>query len=421
MKKHSILSFMCAVALLLSGCSFNEAGLKKEYNTQNEVTLTMFGTQALNSKVWSDSLLSKDNSMLHIIERTANYYSKDGKKEDYRSFLETQLKESSDIDLYVVMDEDIKKLGEAGLFTDLSELEGINHLTKEALNSATYEDKVFAIPLVYAAYGMYWNVDLLKQYGLQIPKNQKEMLSVFETLKKNGITPYVGNKGYGLTVPTMLLGMSQVYSSNQKDQLITDLIEGKTPISTYMKKGFDFLELMIEKGYMDKDYAKSKTPDEAIADFKAGKGVCIVASSNYDMSDISFQYEMTSANVLQDGGGFIVTSARKFAINPSSKQIDYAKEALTYILKEDNMIQIAKELKALPPIQTEKIDFSYMGKEREQAIHEIYHGFTIPMEDTRLPFGEWEVIRNLGREMLDGKSSQDVCKEYDQIQMETIQ
>ena len=115
-----------------------------------------------------------------------------------------------------------------------------------------------------------------------------------------------------------------------------------------------------------------------------------------------------------------MTSARKFAINPSSKQIEYAKEALSYILKEDNMMQIAKELKALPPVETDQMDFSYMGNERKDAIHDIYHGITIPMEDTSLPFGEWEVIRNLGREMLEGKSSKDVCKEYDQIQQDAI-
>lgn len=419
-KKRGLLSMLCIGALLLGGCNSEKQGLKKEYDTQKEVTLTMFEIDVLNSKVWNDALLAKDDSKIHIIERTASYYSKDGEKEDYRSYLDTQLKQDNDIDLYVVLDEDIKKLGDAGLFTDLSDLEGIDNLTKTALNTATYNDKIFAVPLVYAAYGMYWNVDVLNQYGLSVPKNQKEMLSVFETLKKNGITPYVGNKGYGLTVPAMVSGLSQVYTSDKKDQLLNDLKDGKTPISTYMKDGFDLLELFIDKGYMDKKYALEKTPDESLADFKAGHGVCIAASSNYDMSDITFHYEMTSANVLADGGGFVVTSARKFAINPSSKQIEYAKEALSYILKEDNMMQITKELKALPPVETDQMDFSYMGNERKDAIHDIYHGITIPMEDTSLPFGEWEVIRNLGREMLEGKSSKDVCKEYDQIQQDAI-
>lgn len=134
----------------------------------------MFEIDVLNSKVWNDALLAKDDSKIHIIERTASYYSKDGEKEDYRSYLDTQLKQDNDIDLYVVLDEDIKKLGDAGLFTNLSDLEGIDNLTKTALNTATYNDKIFAVPLVYAAYGMYWNVDVLNQYGLSVPKIKKK-------------------------------------------------------------------------------------------------------------------------------------------------------------------------------------------------------------------------------------------------------
>ena len=92
------------------------------------------------------------------------------------------------------------------------------------------------------------------------------------------------------------------------------------------------------------------------------------------MSDITFHYEMTSANVLADGGGFVVTSARKFAINPSSKQIEYAKEALSYILKEDNMMQIAKELKALPPVKQIKwISLIWEMKEKMQFMIFIMH------------------------------------------------
>lgn len=419
--KKTCMMLSASALLLMGGCqSKSDEGLVKKYDKQKEVTMTMFSMGPLNSSVWSDAILAKDGTKLQIIERSADYYSKDGKSEDYRTYLLNQLKNNSDIDLYVVLDEDIAKLDNEGLFYNLKDLNRLHNLTPEALESATYNNKVIAVPLVYAAYGMYWNVDMLEQYGLKVPKNQKELLTVFETLKKNGITPYVGNMGYGLTVPTMVLGFSDIYAAANKKELLADLASGKTPVSKYMEKGFAFLQMLKEKGYIDPTYALKTTPDDAIKDFKKGKGVCISASVNYDMGDTPFAYEMTGANVLDAGGSYIVTSARKIAINPYSKHLDYAKETLEYILKKENLETLAKELKAISPSASENDDYAYMGKERQKAISEIYKIKTIPMEDDQLPFSEWETIRNLGREIMQGKTAKQVVQAYDEIQETAI-
>ena len=92
---------------------------------------------------------------------------------------------------------------------------------------------------------------MLKQYDLAVPENREEFLNVCETLKENGILPYGANKDFGLTVPVMCAGLYDVYQGEGTEQKLQELSEGTTPVSEYMRKGFDFLQMMIDKGYMD--------------------------------------------------------------------------------------------------------------------------------------------------------------------------
>ncbi|MFR6100663.1 MAG: extracellular solute-binding protein [Longibaculum sp.] len=116
-------------------------------------------------------------------------------------------------------------------------------------------------------YGFYWNLDLLEQYGLSVPKQKDEFLAVCETLKKNGITPYVAHKDYALVVPALVIGLSEIYESSDKEALLHDLATGKTKISDYMKKGFEFVQLLIDKGYIDVNDAKHRNAKDAGIDF----------------------------------------------------------------------------------------------------------------------------------------------------------
>ena len=66
--------------------------------------------------------------------------------------------------------------------------------------------------------------------------NLEEFFSVCRTLKEQGYTPYLGNKGYAMTVPAMAAGFAGLYASEDKEEQIAKLADGTTPVSAYMKK-----------------------------------------------------------------------------------------------------------------------------------------------------------------------------------------
>ncbi|MDU0353183.1 ABC transporter substrate-binding protein [Paraglaciecola aquimarina] len=59
--------------------------------------------------------------------------------------------------------------------------------TKAAI---TWQGSVYAIPVTYYYWGMYYRKSLFKKYGLTEPTTWQELLSVAKTLKANNITPF---------------------------------------------------------------------------------------------------------------------------------------------------------------------------------------------------------------------------------------
>ena len=77
----------------------------------------------------------------------------------------------------------------------------------------------------------------------------------------------------------MCAGLGPVYQDPKSEELVKQLASGKTPISTYMRDGFEFLQTMVDKGYLDLDQALNTLPssEEEAAFFAEGK--CAFISS----------------------------------------------------------------------------------------------------------------------------------------------
>jgi raffinose/stachyose/melibiose transport system substrate-binding protein len=58
-----------------------------------------------------------------------------------------------------------------------------------AIKNATFEDKVYGVPLGVSITPFYYNKDIFAKFNLQPPKTYKDFLNIVDTLKKNGIAP----------------------------------------------------------------------------------------------------------------------------------------------------------------------------------------------------------------------------------------
>ena len=168
---------------------------------------------------------------------------------------------------------------------------------------------------------------MLKQYDLAVPENREEFLNVCETLKENGILPYGANKDFGLTVPVMCAGLYDVYQGEGTEQKLQELSEGTTPVSEYMRKGFDFLQMMIDKGYMDPEKALDTIPSsDGEKEFFAQENCAFICAiyRGKTFEGYPFEIEMTPLPLLENGSICVVGADQRLAINPNAKHLEAA-------------------------------------------------------------------------------------------------
>ena len=88
-------------------------------------------------------------------------------------------------DLYLLNPDTVLALGAEGELMDLSGLDSAKNLREIVRTANTVDGKLVAIPQEVVAYGLFVNVDLFKQYGLDLPETPEDFLAccqVFQDL-----------------------------------------------------------------------------------------------------------------------------------------------------------------------------------------------------------------------------------------------
>lgn len=421
--QRGLLGILMIFGLLGAGCNTEQA-VPELFVDKNirETPVTVFTE---NSEVAGaieercKAVLNQDGSTnITVYSDSANYYAEEGLS--YRELLLKRLASGNADDLYMIHAEDVLEFDEKGYIYDMSTLGFTGNLSHDALIQSTYNGKVFSIPLSYTGFGFIWNVDMLKRYGLELPENLEEFLNVCDTLKENGILPYGANKDYALTVPVMCVGLYDVYQSDDCNQKLEALSNGTVAISEYMEKGFDFLQMMIDKGYMDPDKALDTVPkrEEERAFFANGNCAFICAIySGKALEGYPFEIAMTPLPVLENGSVCVVGADQRMAVNPRSKHLNSAiaivealgqTETLDSFAKNQGRISSSKNATA-PDIPA-----------TDSLIACIAEGGQIPNQDFSLNFNVWENVRDLSQQVCEGRSAAEVAAEYDLIQIEEI-
>jgi raffinose/stachyose/melibiose transport system substrate-binding protein len=82
-------------------------------------------------------------------------------------------------------------LAAAGRLADLSKEPWVKRLPAQARPLFAQGKRVWSLPLALNTTGMVYNVDLFRQYGLQIPKTFAQLLNVCRAGKERGVVPVV--------------------------------------------------------------------------------------------------------------------------------------------------------------------------------------------------------------------------------------
>lgn len=426
MGKHKMRCLLLAAAVMLfplTACGGGETGVYvlAEPDIQPEY-LSFFSSTSMSgsdvAKYWTERFTEIYNKQVYVDFDSAAYYAEEG--HSYRELLEIRLESSAPDDLYIINAEDVLAFEKKGYWMDLSGLDFVDNLSEAALYQSTYNGKVFSLPLTFTGFGFLWNVDLLKEHGLTIPKNRMEFLDVCEALKHNGILPYGANKGSALTVPAMCAGFSELYRSGDLDEKIDALNSGETPVSSYMREGFSLLDLMMERGYLDPEQALGATPRVEDVELFLDGGCAFICMGLGDLNtwvEKPFQMELTGLPVLLDGCAAVYGANKRLCVNPDSKHLETAIEFIELVGTAE-ALQKSAELENT--MSSSKLGDASCFPMEQELVSLLQQPGQIPNQDFALHFNTWERIRDVARELCGGADVDQACAMLDEKQQEEL-
>ena len=406
----------------LAGCSSNSTNKVQIVGEEKkeQVTLTFFGNKA-------------DESNVHVIESIMSSFMKDHpnivityesiKGTDYYDTLNKRMENGTGDDIFMVNHDTMLKLHAKGQVADLTGLSTIDSYTEDQKNQFVSEDGIFWLPTTVSSFGLYCNMDMLKEHNQSVPTNIVEFETVCDYFLEKGITPIVANND--ISLKTMAIGVSYFdeYQNGTEGQLFTDLNSGKVGLGESLDAGLTVVEEIIQKGYVDAAVAAEtqKTSGDLEA-FAKGENPFMLTgawASNRVKNDFgaTFAYEVHPLPVLDDGGLIVINPDVRLSVNSDSEHIEEAKLFVEYFTQAENLQAFCDDQCSISPLKN--------GKESSiKEIHPVVECFkagrVVIGTDARLNLPIWDVTKDASQSLLNGSDKVTVIGEIDNSIQEYI-
>ena len=413
---------------LLSGCgqTANPNDLQLAPEEQKKTVINLFlsieGSETSSASIYRE-LIADYNSQSDEIEIRVSGLST---AEGYNEALINRLENEKDVDLFVVNADTVKELNAKGYFYDLSESPTFQELNDSARQQAIVNGTAYCLPTKMTAYGMYVNVGLLREYGLEPPQNADDFLHCCAVLRENDVIPIGINRWYAMTVFTMARGLYPIYQAENTDEIIAGLNDGSIKISEYMLEGFRFFKELVDKGYYGDgltaeyvDGIKANTNDWE--DFRDGKTAFVIfpagKEGDIEKDTPNMEYIMQGIPALPDDTISLPAISTRICVNSRGQHVAESLEVLEYLTahKKEQLNRGTRGIMLV--FQNEEFDFN----PKLQALYDdTCSPGQIPIEDMTLCFDYWGTTRTLCLEIIGGATPEEVAAEYDRIQMEAV-
>ena len=406
----------------LAGCSSNSTDKVQTVGEEKkeQVTLTFFGNKA-------------DESNVHVIESIMSSFMKDHpnivityesiKGTDYYDTLNKRMENGTGDDIFMVNHDTMLELHAKGQVADLTGLSTIDSYTEDQKNQFVSEDGIFWLPTTVSSFGLYCNMDMLKEHNQSVPTNIVEFETVCDYFLEKGITPIVANND--ISLKTMAIGVSYFdeYQNGTEGQLFTDLNSGKVGLGESLDAGLTVVEEIIQKGYVDAAVAAEtqKTSGDLEA-FAKGENPFMLTgawASNRVKNDFgaTFAYEVHPLPVLDDGGLIVINPDVRLSVNSDSEHIEEAKLFVEYFTQAENLQAFCDDQCSISPLKN--------GKESSiKEIHPVVECFkagrVVIGTDSRLNLPIWDVTKDASQSLLNGSDKVTVIGEIDNSIQEYI-
>ncbi|MEK4335301.1 MULTISPECIES: ABC transporter substrate-binding protein [Bacillus] len=395
-KKILMLCAALVLSMILSACGNNGAS-----EANGKVTLTLFSTMSNSGERKAFEEVIRDFEKEHQnIRIDANFPGN-----SYEDMIRVKMGANDMPDLFDT--HGWAKLRYSEYVADLKEMDWVKQLDPSLDQILKDKDgKVYAYPLNQAKDGLSFNANLLKEYGIKVPKTLDELRSALQTVKE---------KSKGDVVPLWIPGgdnsnIAQVFDelatplliTDQKHQYGKDLENGSfdwshyTPLAQFMKE-------LKDQDLLNKDVltAKLSQAPELMAQNKIAF-TFVGGSLGPEATELNQSINVGTMPVpaIHEGDEQSWIGGERFTVAAwkDSKHLKEAKQFIDFLAKPENAKKIAEGTSSETALKEVK------AKNYYSTFYEQYKDIKIePYFDRKyLPSGMWAVMATTGQELLAG-------------------
>ncbi len=324
-------------------------------------------------------------------------------------------------DLYLLNPDTIQILGSEGLLADLSSLECVKNLREVVKTANTVNGRLVAIPQEVVVHGLFVNKDLFEKYDLELPNTPEEFLECCRIFQENGIETPVGANRWWLESFVFAQGYAELYNGGNTQAQIDSLNSGETRLSDYMRPGFEFLQEMIDKGYIDaqKAYVSEAIEGEG-PDFLAGKTPIVMAYWGAANSETAYgkpNFHMQVIGFPSSLGQMPVVSNTGYGIGTNAEHLEDAKAMLDFMLSDEMLLLYSQTNQVISPSRNVEVDCIDALKPLNDRINE---GIYVLGSNAGINVEQWGNTCLIVRKLLNGATVDECMAEFDRLQTESL-
>lgn len=421
--------FAGAAALVLLACGGGEGGrnlVTEEAETERVVKLfsPMEKTEAdaVNvARSAADKTVIMAEEKLGVKVNYVTYTAENYQDKTYDDVTLDRARNNMD-DIYLLNPDTIKALGEEGKLMDLSELACVENLRDVVKTANVVNGRLVAIPQEVVAYGLFINKDMFDQYGLELPNTPEEFLECCRVFKENGIETPVGANRWWLETFVLAQAYADLYNGGNTDAEIEALNSGESKYSDYMRPGFEFLQEMIDKGYIDaeKAYVSEAIEGEG-PDFLAQKTPIVMAywgAANTETAYGKPDFNMLVIGFPSNRGRMPVMPMTGFGIGAEAEHAEDAMKTLDVMLSDEALQVYAETNKVISPSKNVEVECIPALKPLNDRIQSNVY---VLGANANMKLEQWGNTCLVVRELLNGATVDECMAEFDRLQAETLE
>ena len=427
-KKMTALCLAGMTALTLSACGGDSPDSRlKTFEKEEERTVTLFSPMEKTkpgadnvARSASEKTVAMAEEQLGVSVDYITYTAEDYQDKTYDDVALERARNDMD-DLYLLNPDTIQILAAEGKLMDLSDLDSAKNLRDVVRAANVVDGKLVAIPQEVVAYGLFVNKDLFDQYGLELPETPEDFLECCRVFKENGVETPLGANRWWLEVFVLAQGFAELYNGGNTEAEIAALNSGEKKYSDYMRPGFEFLQELIDQGYIDAGKAYvSEAIDGEGADFLAQKTPIVMAywgAANTETAYGKADFNMLVIGFPSSRGQMPVMPMTGIAVGANAEHAQDALQTLDIMVSDDALQVYAGTNRVISPSKNVEVECVPALKPLSDRINE---NVFVLGSNASMKVEQWGNTCLIVRELLNGATVDECMAEFDKLQAESL-